>query len=129
MTGRRVQPSDKLIGQNIRIFREGRRMTQTALGKSVGISFQQIQKYEKGENRVGSDRLVKIADALGVPVARLFDSSVEGPDGPITGGVVTDLLAQPQAVAMLKAFARLSPDSLRRSLVVLVETMAERSSN
>ena len=94
----------------------------------VGLSFQQIQKYEKGKNRVGSGRLAKIAEALDVPVARLFDSSVEGPHGPITGGVVTDPLAQHHAMAMLKAFAKLSPD-LQLSLVVLVERMAEHSSN
>jgi transcriptional regulator with XRE-family HTH domain len=94
----------------------------------VGLSFQQIQKYEKGKNCVGSGRLAKIAEALDVPVARLFDSSVEGPHGPITGGVVTDPLAQHHAMAMLKAFAKLSPD-LQLSLVVLVERMAEHSSN
>ena len=92
----------------------------------VGLSFQQIQKYEKGKNCVGSGRLAKIAEALDVPVAH--DSSVEGPHGPITGGVVPTPLAQHHAMAMLKAFAKLSPD-LQLSLVVLVARMAEHSSN
>ena len=56
---KRIEPVDKLVGQNIRIFRMAKGISQTELGNAVGVTFQQIQKYEKGANRVGSSRLVE----------------------------------------------------------------------
>jgi transcriptional regulator with XRE-family HTH domain len=116
---KRIEPVDKLVGQNIRIFRTAKGISQTELGNSVGVTFQQIQKYEKGANRVGSSRLAKIAGVLKVPVSHFFDNSASGSDGPVSGPVVTDLLISPYAVQMLKAFAKLPSDKLRRSIVVL----------
>jgi transcriptional regulator with XRE-family HTH domain len=95
------------------------------LGNSVGVTFQQIQKYEKGANRVGSSRLAKIAVILKVPISNFFDNSASGSDGPVSGPVVTDLLISPYAVQMLKAFAKLPSDKLRRSIVVLTESIAK----
>jgi len=121
---KRIEPVDKLVGQNIRIFRMAKGISQTELGNSVGVTFQQIQKYEKGANRVGSSRLAKIAAILKVPISNFFDNSASGSDGPVAGAVVTDLLISPYAVQMLKAFAKLPRDKLRRSLVVLAESIA-----
>jgi transcriptional regulator with XRE-family HTH domain len=123
---KRVEPVDRLVGQNIRIFRTAKGISQTVLGNSVGVTFQQIQKYENGANRVGSSRLAKIAGVLGVPISRFFDNSAAASDGPVAGPVVTDLLTSPYAVQMLKAFASLPSDRMRRSLVVLAETISER---
>jgi transcriptional regulator with XRE-family HTH domain len=95
------------------------------LGNSVGVTFQQIQKYEKGTNRVGSSRLAKIAAILKVPISSFFDNAAAGSDGPVAGPVVTDLLISPYAVQMLKAFAKLPSDKLRRSIVVLTESIAK----
>ena len=95
-----------------------------ALAAVVGVRFQQIQKYEKGANRVGSSRLAKIAVILKVPISNFFDNSASGSDGPVAGPVVTDLLISPYAVQMLKAFAKLPSDKLRRSIVVLTESIA-----
>jgi transcriptional regulator with XRE-family HTH domain len=122
---KRIEPVDKLVGQNIRIFRMAKGISQTELGNSVGVTFQQIQKYEKGANRVGSSRLAKIAVILKVPISNFFDNSASGSDGPVAGPVVTDLLISPYAVQMLKAFAKLPSDKLRRSLVVLAESIAK----
>ena len=124
---KRVEPVDRLVGQNIRIFRTAKGISQTVLGNSVGVTFQQIQKYENGANRVGSSRLAKIAGVLGVPISRFFDNSATASDGPVAGPVVTDLLTSPYAVQMLKAFASLPNDRMRRSLVVLAETISERA--
>jgi transcriptional regulator with XRE-family HTH domain len=121
---KRIEPVDKLVGQNIRIFRMAKGISQTELGNSVGVTFQQIQKYEKGANRVGSSRLAKIAVILKVPISNFFDNAASGSDGPVAGPVVTDLLISPYAVQMLKAFAKLPSDKLRRSLVVLAESIA-----
>ncbi len=68
-------PVDAVVGQNIRTTRLAAGMTQTELGKACGISFQQIQKYENGGNRVGGSRLMQIAEALKVPPATLLPSS------------------------------------------------------
>lgn len=123
---KRIEPVDRLVGQNIRIFRTAKGISQTELGNSVGVTFQQIQKYEKGANRVGSSRLARIAAILKVPISNFFDNSASGSDGPVAGAVVTDLLISPYAVQMLKAFAKLPNDKLRRSLVVLAESIADR---
>jgi transcriptional regulator with XRE-family HTH domain len=70
---REASDLDKLVGHNIRIQRLDRGMTQTELARAIGVTFQQIQKYENGVNRVGSGRLFKIAETLRTPVSALFD--------------------------------------------------------
>jgi len=78
---KRVGPIDELVGRNIRIFRKAKGLSQARLGSTVGVTFQQIQKYEKGANRIGPSRLAKIATALEVPISRLFDTSASSTDG------------------------------------------------
>lgn len=95
-------------------------MSQTVLAESVGVTFQQIQKYENGTNRVGSSRLVKIAAALQVPVASLFDNAIHTADGPVNGSLVTELLTAPHAIPMLEAFGKISDERVRRALVSLL---------
>jgi len=126
---KRIEPVDKLVGQNIRIFRTAKGISQTELGNAVGVTFQQIQKYERGTNRVGSSRLAKIAAVLEVPISRFFDNRAMASDGPVAGPVVTDLLTSPYAVQMLKAFSSLPSDRMRRSLVILAQTISEQSNN
>ena len=72
MGGRRADGNDGIVGRNIRVHRLARKMSQTGLADAIGITFQQVQKYEKGVNRVGSGRLVRIANALNVPVMTLL---------------------------------------------------------
>lgn len=64
---KRVEQVDKTVGQNIRIFRNAKGMSQTELGDAIGVTFQQVQKYEKGANRVGSSRLAMIGQGSGHP--------------------------------------------------------------
>src|SRR6266481_7102226 len=72
---RNPMPVDVLVGQNIRICRLQKGLSQGELGQQIGVTFQQIQKYEKGANRVGASRLTQIADTLGVPIPTLFDGA------------------------------------------------------
>ena len=75
MTGEnqgRGNPIDLLVGSRIRKFRKGRGMTQAQLGDKLGVTFQQVQKYENGKNCVGASRLQMISTALGVPVEHFF---------------------------------------------------------
>lgn len=75
MAKRGPLPVDVLVGQNIRAARLNAGLSQTKLGDACGITFQQIQKYEKGTNRVGSSRLMQMAEALGVPASTLLPAS------------------------------------------------------
>jgi transcriptional regulator with XRE-family HTH domain len=120
-----VHPIDRMVGLNIRIFRLAKDMSQTELGRAIGVSFQQVQKYENGYNRVGSSRLAKIAETLGVPVNRLFDNETRTADGHVNGALVTDLLAVPYAVQMLRAFGGMANNDVRRSFVDLMECLRD----
>lgn len=68
-----ADPLDQLIGRNIRFYRTTKRLSQTTLGERVGVTFQQIQKYENAATRVAASRLIRIARALDVPVGVLID--------------------------------------------------------
>jgi transcriptional regulator with XRE-family HTH domain len=114
---------DKIVGQNIRIFRLARGFSQTKLATSVGLSFQQVQKYEKGTNRVGSSVLVKIAEALDTPVVRFFDNRASGIEDGIPADILTGLLATPDGIRMLRALSKVTNAKVRRSLVLLAETI------
>jgi len=113
-----------MVGRNIRIYRLQKRLTQTDLADQLGLTFQQVQKYEKGTNRVGSGRLLKIATFLNVPVAALFTGSDEMAD--TDKQLIFDQLARPHANRLLQAFARIDDDGLRRSVVQLVEEIAQQ---
>lgn len=120
---KRPDPVDVHVGQNIRIFRTAKKMSQSELGKAIGVTFQQVQKYEKGTNRVGSSRLSKIADILGVPVNRFFEDGGRPMRG-AQGADLTQLLSQAYAVRTLQALANVPPRS-RLALVTLIESMAQ----
>src|SRR5215471_10236702 len=114
---------DRIVGRNIRIYRLQKGLTQTELADELGLTFQQVQKYEKGTNRVGSGRLLKIATFLSVPVMALFKGSDEIAD--VDKQSIFDQLAKPHANRLLQAFARIDDDGLRRSVVQLVEEIAK----
>jgi transcriptional regulator with XRE-family HTH domain len=121
---KKPDPIDIHVGKNIRIFRLAKGLSQSELGDAIGVTFQQVQKYEKGTNRVGSSRIVKLAIALGVPVNRLFsDGGKEVVSG--KGEIVTDLLAKPYAIRMLKALANTPNNKTRLLLVELTESIVQ----
>jgi transcriptional regulator with XRE-family HTH domain len=111
-----------MVGRNIRIYRLQKKLTQTELADELGLTFQQVQKYEKGTNRVGSGRLLKIAMFLDVPVTALFKGSDEMAD--TEKQLILDQLAKPHANRLVQAFARIDHDGLRLSVVQLVEQIA-----
>jgi transcriptional regulator with XRE-family HTH domain len=99
------QLADVAIGANIRTLRVVRGLSQEKLGDAIGVTFQQVQKYEKGTNRVGGSRAIQIAAALGVRVAELYQG-VEGEAQPTEGeSIFAEASAKtPQELAMLRAF-------------------------
>jgi transcriptional regulator with XRE-family HTH domain len=72
---KRVNNVDQRIGQNLRNLREAQSVTQEALAAKLGVTFQQVQKYEKGNNRISGSRLVQAANALNVPLTQLFEGA------------------------------------------------------
>jgi len=121
-------PVDRLVGQNVRIFRKTKGLSQTNLGMALGVTFQQIQKYENGSNRVGSGRLAAIAKVLNVPVDRFFQNRTTGMEAVASNAtdVVSDLIASPYALRMLKALKNVPDNKVRLSLVTLTESIGEK---
>jgi transcriptional regulator with XRE-family HTH domain len=115
--------TDVVVGRNIRLRRLEKRMSQTDLGGRLDLTFQQVQKYEKGANRVGASRLKQIADVLEVPVHLLFDGA--GEDVPASESLLS-LISDAKALRLARAFARIENSALRRSVVEMVESIADR---
>ena len=123
MAKRAPQPVDVLVGQNIRICRLQKGLSQTELGERIGVTFQQIQKYEKGANRVGASRLTQIAGVLGVPLPTLFEGT------PTAGQAVPEasaraLLTHPHALRLLQAFDRISSEAMKNALLQMIESIS-----
>jgi transcriptional regulator with XRE-family HTH domain len=125
-----LNPIDKHVGSRMRMRRLMLDMSQTDLGNALGLTFQQIQKYEKGRNRVSASRLQHISQILQVPVPFFFEGA------PAASGVrptargtadapsftyVTDFLATLDGLALMKAFMCVEDRKLRRAIVQLVE--------
>jgi len=118
---RGIEPVDRLVGHNIRIFRLDGRYSQESLANAIGVTFQQLQKYEKGTNRVGSSRLAKISEVLNVPIERFFEGSGSKANDHEHPAV---LLTNAHALRLLKAFAKIRREDVRHSLVTLAEAFA-----
>ena len=123
MQQKRAQKIDRMIGRNIRIHRLAKKMSQTELGEHLGVSFQQVQKYENGVNRVGSGRLYQMAAILDVRVSTLFKDG-ERADKAHDSGLL-DLLTEPQSVRLIRAFSKITDSTVRRSLIQLAEKFAK----
>lgn len=99
-------------------------MSQTSLGEGLGLTFQQIQKYEKGANRIGASRLLQIAEILQVPVAFFFEGIDDAvPPDAGRGNVIVELASTADGVALARAFVKISDPKLRKAIVALVERL------
>ena len=129
MSVKRPDPVDVEVGHRIRIERLSRGLSQTALANQLGVTFQQVQKYEKGVNRVGAGRLTKIAEVLGVPVGTFFGGKeVLDGEGQAKDGEASplQLLTVSGAFRLLRAYADIEDANLRRSIVDLVEQVSRQ---
>jgi transcriptional regulator with XRE-family HTH domain len=129
MTKKSPNPIDKHVGARVRMRRMMISMSQEKLGEKLGITFQQIQKYEKGTNRIGASRLQQIATVLGVPVSFFFDGApVQDSSGGFSEShspaYVSDFLATSDGLALTKAFMKVADSKVRRRIVDLVEAIA-----
>jgi transcriptional regulator with XRE-family HTH domain len=132
MSTKAPNPVDKYVGSRVRMRRIMLGMSQEKLGEALGLTFQQVQKYEKGTNRVGASRLQQISEILQVPVSFLFEGglgAIETSNGfgeAASPTYVSDFLATSEGLALTRAFTRISDSKLRRSIVDLVEQIAAR---
>jgi transcriptional regulator with XRE-family HTH domain len=120
-------PRDVEIGKRIRALRLERGLSQTELGNLLGVTFQQIQKYEKGANRVAAGRLQRVAEALEVPITFFYAGSPTAEHDNIeTDSVDVGLgfLETAGAVRLVRAFSRIQDPEMRRALVELTEKIA-----
>ena len=121
---RRAGPEDVAIGQKIRALRLERGLSQDDLGRAVGVTFQQMQKYERGANRVSAGRLQRIADALEVPVTFFYGTDSSGKAHRETG---FGYLKSKKSLRLARAFVAIPESAARNALVVLVEHLERRS--
>jgi transcriptional regulator with XRE-family HTH domain len=130
MVKRTANPVDKHVGSRIRMRRLMLGMSQEKLGNGLGLTFQQVQKYEKGTNRIGAGRLQLISQLLQVPLPFLFEGAPHLPGQPSGIGpapspaYVFNFLATTDGLALTKAFMQIKQESLRRRIVHLVEEIA-----
>jgi transcriptional regulator with XRE-family HTH domain len=105
-------------------------MSQQKLSDALSLTFQQVQKYENGANRIGASRLQQISDILEVPIAFFFegapnlDGATHGMKETPSPGYVSDFLATSEGLSLTKAFMRIKDPKLRRRIVNLVEEIA-----
>ena len=128
MSVKKPDPVDIEVGHRIRIEWLSRGLSQTALANQLGVTFQQVQKYEKGVNRVGAGRLTKIAEVLGVQVGSFFSGKdmLDGGQSKESGeSSPLKLLTVSGAFRLLRAYAEIEDANLRRSIVDLVEQIKE----
>ncbi|MFK0164048.1 helix-turn-helix domain-containing protein [Rhizobium sp. NPDC090279] len=122
-------PIDIEVGKRIREQRRLLGMSQSALAEKLGLTFQQVQKYEKGANRVGASRLQRVSDCLGVPISHFFDNAAS--DNPASAdearSIRNDLvnfLSSEEGVALNRAFAKIKDAKTRQKIVGLVKSLA-----
>lgn len=126
-------PIDIHVGSRIRLRRAMIGMSQEKLGESLGITFQQVQKYEKGTNRVGASRLQNIAAILNVPVSFFFedapasDAAVEAQGGmeEASSSYVVDFLSSSEGLQLNRAFVRIRDPKVRRKIIDLVRSLSD----
>jgi transcriptional regulator with XRE-family HTH domain len=119
-----IDQMDKAIGLAVRLRRKTSGYSQAALGEAIGVTFQQVQKYERGANRISFSKLVRIARALDCTIPQLLAEIDELDLASAPGGRMTDLLAQPEAVPLLEALAQIRSPALRRAVLDLARSLS-----
>jgi transcriptional regulator with XRE-family HTH domain len=127
-------PIDKHVGLRVRLRRMLLGMSQEKLGEALGLTFQQVQKYEKGTNRIGASRLQQISSILSVPVDFFFDGApgVATPAGGLSEGAdsryMAEFLGSTEAIQLNRAFMAITDPAVRRKIVDLVVALAADAS-
>jgi transcriptional regulator with XRE-family HTH domain len=133
-SSRRPNPMDAHVGTRVRLRRMLLGMSQEKLGEHLGLTFQQVQKYEKGVNRIGASRLFDLSRVLGVPVQFFYDEAPADVSGtPAPAGFaeqpdesyVVEFLSTREGLELNKAFVKIADAKVRRSIVELVRSLGD----
>lgn len=129
---KRPNPIDVHVGSRVRLRRLLLGMSQEKLGEQLNLTFQQVQKYEKGVNRIGASRLHQISTILEVPVSFFFEDMDEATGGNVNGfnenaspSYVLDLINSSDGLQLVKAFLRIDDSAVRRRVVDLVKAISD----
>ena len=132
MAKKSVNPIDQHVGARVRMRRMMLQKSQTVLADALGITFQQVQKYEKGTNRISSSSMVAIANFLGVSPAFFYEGAQRMPSSTraataadVEFADVQQLLTTSDGIALLKAFPAIKSGQLRRCLIALMQEIGE----
>ena len=119
-------PIDVHVGQRVRARRKMMGYSQTQLGKELGVTFQQVQKYERGMNRIGSSRLFRIAGALDVPISYFFEGADAHVEGELQVGemIDTEAFLREETQDLVKAYYRISDPRVRKKVLGLARLLA-----
>ncbi len=132
------KPTDEHVGARIRMRRLMLGMSQTSLGDAVSVTFQQIQKYEKGTNRVSASRLQQFTEILDVPMSFFFEGGPQAQvianrkartKGTVTPGYVMDFLSSREGQDIIKAFSRINDLKLQRKIIDLAKELAAKAAH
>src|SRR5882757_7276194 len=122
MAKKAPNPIDKHVGSRVRMRRMMLSMSQEKLGDALDLTFQQVQKYEKGTNRISASRLQHMSQILQMPIPSFFEGAPGGAEGaPGVPAYINEFLATSDGVALTKAFTRIENAKLRRLIVHLVQ--------
>jgi transcriptional regulator with XRE-family HTH domain len=121
---RAVNDADKEVGNRIRARRLELHISQAELGAALGITFQQIQKYERGANRVATTRLVQVANFLKTTVSALAGAD-DMPRGGHQNSLVSEFIASKDGIDLIEAWSKVRDQKLRRGLIALARTLGE----
>ena len=128
-----INPTDKYVGSRLRMRRLMLDMSQTNIADALGLTFQQVQKYEKGSNRISASRLQHLSQILQVPVPFFFEGAPAASAGPAAQApaedpsYVANFLATSEGLDLVKAFVSIEDPELRRAIVRLVQALAMES--
>lgn len=136
MAGKKPNPVDAHVGSRVRLRRMLLGMSQERLGESMGLTFQQVQKYEKGVNRIGASRLFQISKILDVPVQFFFEEAPYSGDGNAVRGMaesdseafILEFLNSREGLELNRAFVKIGDAKVRKSVVDLVRALSGCSS-
>ncbi|MCF4167613.1 helix-turn-helix domain-containing protein [Zavarzinia compransoris] len=121
----KANPVDVHVGARVKLRRQLLGFSQTELGNALDLTFQQVQKYEKGTNRISASKLHKMAEVLDVPISFFFD----GVDGtrPETDSSELDLMSRAETINLVRAYYSIEDEAVRRKVIELLRTLGKEA--